>query len=159
MLETQIIILIILLSLSGFFSGIETALMSISQIKVKALVKEGKKGAIALQRIKDNPQRLIITILIGNNLVNIGAASLATLVFTDIFGSTGVGVATGVMSAFCIIPIICLLICAISMKWFKLDGPEWKKKKKELQEIHIKKEKEYVEYLKNEGLFTKERNN
>ena len=97
-LETQIIILVILLLFSAFFSGIETALMSLSMIKAKTLVRQKKRGAEALHRVKQNPHRLLITILIGNNLVNIGAASLATVVFTDLFGSSGVGIATGVMT-------------------------------------------------------------
>jgi CBS domain containing-hemolysin-like protein len=67
-------------------------------IKVRALVKQKKRGSQTLHRIKQNPHKLIITILIGNNLVNIGAASLATVVFTDLFGSSGLGIATGVMT-------------------------------------------------------------
>lgn len=97
-METQIIILVILIVFSALFSGIETALMSLNAAKVRALVKEKRKGAKALSRIKQNPHKLIITILIGNNLVNIGAASLATAVFTNLFGSSGVGIATGVMT-------------------------------------------------------------
>jgi CBS domain containing-hemolysin-like protein len=84
--------------LSAFFSGVETALMAINAIKVKTLFRQKKRGSAALYRIKQNPQRLIITILIGNNLVNIAAASLATVIFTDIFGSSGVGIATGIMT-------------------------------------------------------------
>lgn len=72
--------------------------MSVNSVKVKALLKQGRKGAEALSRIKSNPRKLIITILIGNNLVNIGAASLATVFFMDLFGSKGVGIATGVMT-------------------------------------------------------------
>jgi len=98
MLGTQITILIILLFFSGLFSGIETALMSINQVKVKSLVKQGKKGAATLFRLKQKPHKLIITLLIGNNIVNIGAASLATLIATGLFGSSGVGIATGVMT-------------------------------------------------------------
>ena len=98
MVGTQIAILVILIILSAFFSGIETALMSLNMIKVNSLVKQKKKGSEALHRIKQNPNKLIITILIGNNLVNIGAASFATVVFTGLFGSSGVGIATGVMT-------------------------------------------------------------
>ncbi len=98
MLGTQITILVVLLILSAFFSGIETALMSLNQIKIKSLVKQGKKGSAVLYRIKQKPHKLIITILIGNNLVNIGAASLATVMFTELFGSSGVGIATGIMT-------------------------------------------------------------
>ncbi len=97
-LITQIIILVVLIILSAFFSGIETALISINLIKAKALLKQKKKGSVALYRLKQNPQKLIITILIGNNLVNIGAASFATIVFIGLFGSSGLGIATGVMT-------------------------------------------------------------
>lgn len=98
MANTLIIVLVVLIFFSALFSGIETALMSINNIKVNSLLKQGKKGAETLHRIKQNPHRLIITILIGNNLVNIGAASLATVIFTGLFGSSGVGIATGVMT-------------------------------------------------------------
>lgn len=94
----EFLILFVLILLSGFFSGVETALMSLNSAKVKALLKQEKKGAYVLSRIKENPRRLIITILIGNNLVNIGGASYATYVFTNLFGSSGVGIATGVMT-------------------------------------------------------------
>jgi len=98
MLGTQITILVALLIFSATFSGTETALISISQIKVKSLVKQGKKGAAVLHRIKEKPHRLIITLLIGNNLVNIGAASFATVIATNLFGLSGVGIATGAVT-------------------------------------------------------------
>ena len=98
MIEMQIGILALLILLSACFSGVETALMSLNMIKVNSLVKQKKKGSEALHRIKQNPHKLLITILIGNNLVNIGAASFATIVFTDMFGSSGIGIATGVMT-------------------------------------------------------------
>ena len=98
MLTTQIIILVILLFLSAFFSGVETALISINLLKAKSLVKQKRKGAETLLKLKKNPHKLIITLLIGNNLVNVGAAALATVVFTNLFGSSGVGIATGVMT-------------------------------------------------------------
>lgn len=98
MATIQFVILVGLIFASALFSGIETALMSINNVKVNSLLKQGKGGAETLHRIKQNPHKLIITILIGNNLVNIGAASFATVVFTDLFGSSGVGIATGVMT-------------------------------------------------------------
>jgi putative hemolysin len=98
MLEIEVAILIMLLLLSGFFSGVETALMSVSSIKVRSLMRQKKKGAEALNRIKSNPERLLITILVGNNIVNIGSAALATSITTEIFGNIGVGIATGVMT-------------------------------------------------------------
>ena len=98
MLELEMAVLAVLLVLSAFFSGVETALMSVNMVKVKSLLRQRKPGAEALDRLKQDPRRLITTILIGNNLVNVGAAALATLVFTNLFGSAGLGVATGVMT-------------------------------------------------------------
>lgn len=97
-MELQFALLVMLIILSAFFSGVETALMSVSPIKLRSLVKQKKRGAEALQKLKSNPHRLLITILVGNNLVNIGSAALATVLFTEMFGDTGVGIATGVMT-------------------------------------------------------------
>jgi len=82
------------LILSGFFSGSEVALISINPAKVRTLVEQKKKGSAALERLKADPDRLLITILIGNNLVNIAAASIATAVAISIWGEIGVGIAT-----------------------------------------------------------------
>lgn len=92
--------------------------MSLSQVKVKSLYDRKKKGAAALYRIKQNPHRLIITILIGNNLVNIGAASYATVVFTNLFGSSGIGIATGVMT------FLVLVFGEITPKTYATQNPE-----------------------------------
>ena len=73
----EIAYLIILLILSGLFSGSETALIALSLGRAEGLAKEGRNGAQALLRLKKEPTRMLITILIGNNLVNIAAASLA----------------------------------------------------------------------------------
>ena len=97
-MTAQIITLAVLLVLSGFFSGSETAIISVTDAKVRQLSKEKRRGSATLSLLKRNPHKLLITILIGNNLVNIGASVLATVVFTDIFGSTGLGIATGVMT-------------------------------------------------------------
>lgn len=97
-METSIALLLVLLLLSAFFSGAEVALVSLSPHKAKAYLQQKRKGAESLSRIKEHPKRLIITILIGNNVVNIYAASLATLIATETFGHTGVGIATGVMT-------------------------------------------------------------
>lgn len=98
MLITHIIILIALIATSAFFSSSETALMSVSTIKINALLKQKKKGSEALHRIKQNPHRLIITILIGNTIANIGSGAIAAVAFTELFGSSGVGFATGIMT-------------------------------------------------------------
>lgn len=95
---SQIILVLILVILSAISSGSETALVSINELKTKTLVKQKKKGSQALFRLKKSPKKLLITILIWNNLVNISAASLATLIALDIFGSTGLGISTGIMT-------------------------------------------------------------
>jgi putative hemolysin len=98
MIELEMGLLVVLISLSAFFSSVETALVSVNSIKVRSLVKQQKRGAEALQRLKGNPERLLITILVGNNLVNICAAALATSITTEMFGDLGIGIATGVMT-------------------------------------------------------------
>ncbi len=92
------IVLIILIFLSAFFSGVETALFSLSDIKLKKMIFRKRKNAELVAKLKSNPQRLLITILIGNNLVNIAAASFATIIVADIFGSAVVGITTGIMT-------------------------------------------------------------
>lgn len=92
------ILLIILILFSAFFSGAEIALFSLSNIKLKKMVFRKKKNAELVAKLKSNPQRLLITILIGNNLVNIAAASLATIIVADIFDSAVVGITTGIMT-------------------------------------------------------------
>lgn len=87
----------ICLFLSGFFSGSEVALIAITRAKVRTLLAENTKSAIALARLKENTDHLLITILIGNNVVNVSAATLATAIAIDYFGDAGVGIATGVV--------------------------------------------------------------
>ncbi|MBU0598253.1 hemolysin family protein [Patescibacteria group bacterium] len=94
----KIIILVILICMSGFFSGSEVALLSVTAIKVRTFIKQKKRGSLALQRLKAKPRRMIITILIGNNVVNISAAALASILSAEIFGSTGVGITLGVLT-------------------------------------------------------------
>lgn len=94
----DLVVLVVLLGLSGFFSGAETALTSLSMARVEALVKEGRAGARALHRLKTNTNRMLITILIGNNLVNIGASVMATVLATEVFGDLGPGLAVGALT-------------------------------------------------------------
>lgn len=94
----QIILLVIFMGLSAFFSGTEAALLSVNKVRILRLVEEGNKRAQAVQQMLDVPNRLIATILIGNNVVNIGASALATSIAIDVYGSAGVGIATGIMT-------------------------------------------------------------
>lgn len=94
----QIILLIVLLVLSGFFSSSETALFSISKTKARHLAKQDIKSLKLIRKMKEDPHRLLTTILIGNNIVNVGAAAMATSITMTIFPNHAVGIATGAMT-------------------------------------------------------------
>ncbi len=91
-------IILFLLVLSGFFSGSETALTAASRGKLRAQADKGSRGAQRALAITEDNERLIGSVLLGNNLVNILAASLATTMFTRVFGESGVAMATLVMT-------------------------------------------------------------
>jgi CBS domain containing-hemolysin-like protein len=99
----EFVALLVLLVFSGAFSGSETALITLSMARVEALVKEGRAGARALYQLKKDPSRMLTTILIGNNLVNIAASALATVMATREFGSAGPGIAVGVLTLFILV--------------------------------------------------------
>lgn len=94
----QIIVLIVLLFLSGFFSSAETALFSISKTKARHLAKKKDRTYSLIKQMKDNPHKLLSTVLIGNNIVNVGAAALMTSITIQYFPNYAVGIATGVMT-------------------------------------------------------------
>ena len=85
------------LILSAFFSGSEIAFFSISDSKLRTLAEEGRKAAKLALHLRSKPHRLLSTILIGNNLVNILAATLTTLIANRLFGIEAVAIATGVL--------------------------------------------------------------
>jgi len=87
-----------MLFLSAFFSSSEIALISLNKLDVRHLLEKRRKGAGTIARLKKDPHRLLINIAIANNIVNIFAASFATAVSIKLFGSYGVGIATGVMT-------------------------------------------------------------
>jgi putative hemolysin len=97
-LISSLVLLAVLIALSGFFSGAEIALFSLGEARVRTLAEEGRRGSAALLELKRNPERLLATILIGNNIVNIGGAAIATAIALDRFGSQGVAYATGAMT-------------------------------------------------------------
>ncbi len=94
----QFVVLFVLLLLSGFFSSAETALFSISKAKAIHLAKQKGPANKLIRKMKADPHRLLSTILIGNNLVNVGASAIATAITIDLFASHAVGIATGVMT-------------------------------------------------------------
>ncbi len=87
-----------MVGLSGFFSGSEIALIGISRAKVNQLVKEKVKGAASLYKLKSNPSRMLATLNLGTNLVNVGSSALATAVSLEIFGNNGLAIAIGIMT-------------------------------------------------------------
>ena len=99
-IETSVlfIILLCLILCSAFFSGTETAMMSLNRYKLKYLVKNGDKAAIRVNELLEKPDRLIGLILIGNNLVNILASSLATILGLRLYGQWGIALATGLLT-------------------------------------------------------------
>lgn len=94
----RIIVLIVLVLLSAFFSSAETALMTVNKVRMKALADEGNKGAERVLKICDDTQKMLSAILIGNNIVNLSASALMTVFVTDVFGSFAIGLGTGILT-------------------------------------------------------------
>jgi Mg2+/Co2+ transporter CorB len=98
-LSTLYILLFVLILLSGFFSSSETGLMAINKYRLRHLANEGHRGAQLAQKLLRKPDRLIGLILLGNNLVNIMAASIATVIGIRLFGLNGVWIASLALTA------------------------------------------------------------
>jgi putative hemolysin len=94
----QIALLIFLLILSGFFSGSEVALVSLTKSRARHMLDKKVFGALFIKKLKDDPQRMLATILIGNNIANVAASAIATSVMISVFQNYAVGIATGVMT-------------------------------------------------------------
>ena len=94
----EIFALAILIGLSGFFSGLEVALVGTRNSKVNQLRKQKVKGSEALYKLKHNPGWMMSSVNLGNNLVNVGSSALATTVAIRIFGNEGLGIAIGIMT-------------------------------------------------------------
>ena len=102
-LWVEIAVLATLIGLSGFFSGLEVALVGIRKSKVVQLFNEKKKGSKALYKLKTNPSWMMSSVNLGNNLVNVGASALATSLAIRLFGNDGLGIAVGVMTFFILV--------------------------------------------------------
>ena len=94
----QLIIILILLALSAFFSSSETALTTVSHLKLRSLADDGNKKAKKVLNVTENSSKLLSAILVGNNIVNISASALTTTFCTNIFGSKYIGVSTGILT-------------------------------------------------------------
>lgn len=108
----------VLLIISGFFSGSETGLTAITRARIHNLEKEGSKRAAMVSILRERKERLIGTILLGNNLVNIAASALATSVAIELFGFEGVAVATLVMT------LLVLIFAEVLPKTYAINNPD-----------------------------------
>ena len=116
--STLLIVLIFLLIISAYFSGSETAMMSLNRYRLKHLASKGHKGAKRAIQMLERPDRLIGLILIGNNLVNILASAIATIIGIRLFGDVGVAIATGVLT------LVVLVFAEVTPKTIAAMHPE-----------------------------------
>lgn len=114
----QIGLLVILLIGSGFFSASETALMSLSRIKIRHMEEDGVRGAKLVSSLLENSNRLLSSILVGNNIVNIAATSISTSLFITLWGEQGVAAATALMT------VLVLIFGEITPKTISANSPE-----------------------------------
>ena len=108
----KFLVIVVLLVLSAFFSSAETALTTVSRLRVMTLAEEGNKSASVLLKVIDNKEKMLSAILIGNNIVNISVSSLTTILVTNLFGSYAVSIATGLLT------ILVLIFGEITPKTF-----------------------------------------
>jgi len=108
----KLIVIVVLLALSAFFSSAETALTTVSRLRIMTLSEEGNKSATVLLKVIDNKEKMLSAILIGNNIVNISVSSLTTILVTNLFGSYAVSIATGLLT------ILVLIFGEITPKTF-----------------------------------------
>lgn len=94
----QIVIVLALLALSAFFSSAETALTTVNKMRVRTLAEAGNKDALILTKVIEDPGKMLSTVLVGNNIVNLSASSMMTTLTMELFGSKAVGIATGILT-------------------------------------------------------------
>lgn len=114
----KLIALAALILMSAYFSATETAFSSVNKIRLKNMASEGNKKAKLALDLSNDYDKLLSTILVGNNIVNIAATSLATVIFIDIYGSIGATISTAVMT------VLVLIFGEISPKSMAKEAPE-----------------------------------
>ena len=97
-LEFEIPLLVVLIGLSGFFSGLEVALVGVRVSKIEQMVKDKVKGSTTLLKLKTNPSRMMASVNLGNNLVNVASTAIATDIALKIFGNDGLAIVIGIMT-------------------------------------------------------------
>lgn len=111
--------LAILLLLSAFFSSSETAFLSCRKIRIRHLKEEGNRKAELIEKMMEEPDKVIASIVTGNNIVNVAASAFATSLAITLFGNQGIGIAIGLMT------FLILVIGEITPKGFAVKNPEW----------------------------------
>jgi CBS domain containing-hemolysin-like protein len=97
-IELEIVTLVILIALSGFFSGLEVALVGVRRSKVQQMLNQKLPGSTSLHKLKSNPSRMMASVNLGNNLVNVASTALATDIALKIFDNGGLAITIGVMT-------------------------------------------------------------
>ncbi len=117
-LAVQLVVLVILIMLSAFFSSAETAFMTVNKIRIRNFEEEGRRNAAKIRRLVENPQKLLSAVLIGNNIVNLSASSLMTIAITRLLTNLGMGnqVATGVSITTGVLTLIILIFGEVTPK-------------------------------------------
>ena len=114
----KLVVLIVLIALSAFFSASETALTSLSKIRIRQMVDENISRAKIIEKLIEDPGKMLSSILVGNNVVNIASSALATSIAINQFGQKGVGIATAIMT------ILVLIFGEITPKSLATRNPE-----------------------------------
>lgn len=116
--DILLLILFLLILMSAFFSGSETALMTLNRYRLKHLSDEGHRGAKLASRLLQRPDRLLGLILLGNNFVNILATALATIIFIRVFGDASIAILTIVLT------LVVLIFAEVTPKTLAALKPE-----------------------------------
>jgi Mg2+/Co2+ transporter CorB len=117
-IEVLSAVLFVLFLLSAFFSSSETSMMALNRYRLKHLAKEGNRSALLTEKLLLKPDQLLSLILFGNNLVNISAASVATIIGLKLYGETGIAIATIVLT------VLILIFAEVAPKTFAALHPE-----------------------------------
>ena len=96
--STLIIILVALIFMSAYFSASETSMMTLNHYRLKHLARQGNRSAMRVEKLLKHPEKLLSLVLIGNNLINIVASALATIIGMRLYGNAGVAIATGILT-------------------------------------------------------------
>lgn len=115
---TSIIVILVLILFSAYFSATETAFTSLNLVRVTSMAKAGKKRASLVMKLSEQFDKLLSTILVGNNIVNIAATSMTTVLFVELFGSLGATLSTVVLT------IVLLIFGEVSPKSIAKEAPE-----------------------------------